>query len=179
MVTPLERTFYIILMLGALAISIRICGIRMATIRRGRKPSGEIPPDSGRVAADARLHYGAVVRASECPSQRLGWHSACVDLLGGSIVFLTSYLLVIIAGDAVGLGQSVRNPGIFKSVIFAGDIAGLAIIVGLSWGLLRRWMLKPARLGPDYEVGKFSLIVCSALLIFIAYYILWSYSFKC
>jgi len=171
MVTPLERTLYVILMLGALAISARICRIRMATIRRGRKPSGEIPPPRG---GWRRALVYIVGQWSGLQNARLKDLAGIqhVLLFWGSIVFLTSYLLVIIAGDAAGLGQSVRNPGFFKSIIFAGDIAGLAIIVGLCWGLLRRWMVKPARLGPDYEVGKFSLIVCSAFLLFIVYYIL-------
>ena len=123
MVTPLERIFYLILMLGALAIATRIYCIRMATIRRGRKLSGESPPPRG---CWRRVLVYVV-------GQWSGLQNVCLkDLAGlqhvlifwGSVVFLTSYLLVVIAGDVVGLGQFVRNPGFFKSIIFAGDIAG-------------------------------------------------------
>jgi Fe-S oxidoreductase len=171
MMTPLERTLYLILMLGSLAVSMRIFSVRLTTIRRARGDTGQREPIRG---GWQRMF---VYIAGQWSGLQ---HVTAKDLAGlqhvlifwGSICFLMSYLVVTIAGDAFGLGTGVRNSVIFKSVIGAGDVAGLLILVGLCWGLLRRSMVRPARLGPDFETVKFALIVSSALLLFTAYYAL-------
>jgi Fe-S oxidoreductase len=92
-------------------------------------------------------------------------------LFWGSILFLGSCLIVNILGDVLGFHAYVRGWTIFRTLLFAGDIAGGLVLVALSWGLLRRIFLRPSRLGPDFEVGLYLLICLGAYVLVATYFV--------
>ncbi|RJQ57485.1 MAG: 4Fe-4S dicluster domain-containing protein [Desulfobacteraceae bacterium] len=169
MLTISERIGYFIILLLSLGVSIRVFAARRMAIRRGRISESGAAKTAGawrRVLVNIAGQWSAL--------QNTRFHDLAgvqhVLIFWGSIFFLASYLLVIVVGDSFGLGPAVRDSAFLKPAIVAGDIAGVSILTGLFWGLLRRSISRPARLGSDYEAGKFFLIVFAAFLLIGAYY---------
>lgn len=83
-------------------------------------------------------------------------------LFWGSVLFLGNWLLVAIPGDLLGFQAQAREWPIFMWFPFAGDIAGVLVLAGLAWGIVRRVVFRPARLGPDFEIGLYLRICLGA-----------------
>lgn len=171
MLTVAEKIGFVALIFMCAGASALIYRKRWNLIRQGRP----VPERVGRQAEGWRRVLAYV------PGQWYGLKNlAAGDLAGiqhlflfwGTILFLGSYLLVNFLGDVLGLHAYVRGWPIFRTLLFAGDIAGGLILVALVWGLLRRIFSRPPRLGPDFEVGLYLKVSMGACVLVATYFML-------
>lgn len=170
MLTVIEKIIFAALISLSAGVSASVYRKRWKLIRQGRAVPRSIDWEVG--AWRRVLAY--------VPGQWYGLKNlATGDLAGiqhlflfwGSILFLGSYLLVNILGDVLGLHAYVRGWSILRTLLFAGDIAGGLILVGLTWGLVRRIFFRPRRLGPDFEVGLYLLVAMGAYVLVATYFV--------
>lgn len=69
-----------------------------------------------------------------------------VFMAWGFLIFVLFYLLFIIIGGGLGLGETMEYTSFFFYYSWVMDIAAPFIILGALWGIIRRYVVKPPRL---------------------------------
>lgn len=67
-------------------------------------------------------------------------------IIWGFFLFAFYYLLFIVAGAGFGLFAILSNNSFFLYYSWIMDIASLLLIIGATWGIIRRYIVKPSRL---------------------------------
>ncbi len=91
-------------------------------------------------------------------------------LFWGALFFSIYYLLFFIVGEGFGVPGLVRENLPARIFLPVTEIFGLLLIVALGWGLVRRAILKPVRLGPEYEGMLYFLITMSASVLLACFF---------
>jgi len=83
-------------------------------------------------------------------------------------IFLGLYFIVFLFFDQIfGLGSALRKYDISRWFIFIAEIACIPLLIALISGVIRRSVIKPPRLGPDFEARKFLPLTLLACLMFV------------
>ncbi len=86
-------------------------------------------------------------------------------LFWGGIILSLYYLIFFIVGDGFGVQNLVRENFPARIFLAVTEILGVLLLVALAWGVFRRTVLRPGRLGPDFEGGLFLGITLSAAVL--------------
>ena len=171
MLTVLEKAGFLFLIALCLINIIQIYRKRWAQIQLGRNSFQ--PLDNTATGCRRILIY---VFGNWCGLRTLTQKNLAgiqhLFIFWGVLFFSVGYVLIIFLGDILGADHLVRTTSFFKPFLYVGDISGVFLLVGLTWGLIRRIFLKPDRLGPDFETGTFSLIVFGAYTLMVCYFAL-------
>jgi len=67
-------------------------------------------------------------------------------LFFGFLIFAPFYLIFIIIGGGFGISEALENTSFFYYYAWVMDIVAPFVIIGALWGIIRRYIVKPARL---------------------------------
>ena len=88
----------------------------------------------------------------------------------GFLSFTTSYILFIFLDSLVpDASTAILGEGVARGFTIYVDVVGVAILLALIWGVLRRWVVKPHRLTFDLTRAPDSIIIVAligALMVF-------------
>ncbi len=88
----------------------------------------------------------------------------------GAIVFVVNFIIFFFIGDAIGISESLRQSTFAHYFLYTSDIFGLLILLAMVWAVIRRCIVRPERLGPDFERGVFLTLTVGIFLLFLAYF---------
>ncbi len=77
------------------------------------------------------------------------------------VVLSLNYLIFLFIGELFGITDFLRENIAVRALLVVSDLMAFFLVAALTSGLVRRGLLKPARLGPDFETGTFSLTCLS------------------
>ncbi|MFC2036009.1 (Fe-S)-binding protein [Chloroflexota bacterium] len=77
----------------------------------------------------------------------------------GFFSFVLFYFLFIIIGAGFGVSESLENTRFFFYYAWITDIMAVFIIVGASWGIIRRYVVRPSRLEGEQTVEAMVILV--------------------
>lgn len=167
--TSPERMAALLLLLAVAILAVSIVCRRVALIRSGR-PVAAAPEGTGGALARFLLYV---------PGQWSNIRNLSIkDLAGiqhlmlfwGALFFFVYYALFFFVGDALGFASLLRGSALAQGFLGLTELFGVLLIVALIWGLARRTLLKPARLGPHFEGGLFAAITVAASALLICYF---------
>jgi Fe-S oxidoreductase len=159
----IERVVFWVLFLAALGISGRRLAFYFRSLRRGK---GRLPHDQPLTRLKAVMTH--VV------GQRPNLKSASLkDLAGpghllifwGAIILAVYFILLVFIGEGFGLSDSIRSTFAARLLLTLSDIFSILLAVGMLAAALRRSILKPERLGPDFDSKPFWALTLSVLLL--------------
>jgi len=90
----------------------------------------------------------------------------------GVIVFSINYIIFLFIGEGLGISETMRNSVFSHYFLYLSDIAGLLLLIAIASAAVRRGILKPARLGPNFDSGVFFALALSIFLLFTCYFTL-------
>lgn len=86
----------------------------------------------------------------------------------GFVLFLLSYLLYIFIGEGLGISPEIEDTAFSHYFLYILDIAALFVIVGIIWGAIRRYIIRPERLEFTAEAG---IILVTIFLLMISHFL--------
>lgn len=90
----------------------------------------------------------------------------------GVIVFSINYTLFLFIGQGLGISETIRNSVFSNYFLYLSDIVGLFLLIAIASAAVRRCILKPDRLGPNFDSGIFLVLTSSIFLLFVCYFAL-------
>ena len=90
----------------------------------------------------------------------------------GVIVFSINYIIFLFIGEGLGISETMRNSVFSHYFLYLSDIVGLLLLIAIASAAVRRGILKPARLGPNFDSGVFFALALSIFLLFTCYFTL-------
>lgn len=88
----------------------------------------------------------------------------------GSLVFFVYYLIFFFLGDVFGISGTMADNTYAYYYFCILDIAGLCLLLAVAAVVVRRTFLKPSRLGPSFDSGKFLVVACFVFLLMGCYF---------
>jgi len=82
----------------------------------------------------------------------------------GFLLFLLSYLIYVFVGDGLGLSEAIRNTTFSRYFSLILDIAGFVVALAIIWAVIRRYILRPARLEPTGEAAIILVLIFLLML---------------
>jgi Fe-S oxidoreductase len=82
-----------------------------------------------------------------------------VFMAWGFFIFVPFYLLFIIIGGGLGLGETMEHTSFFFYYSWVMDIAAPFIILGALWGIIRRYVVRPPRLKGEQTAEAMVILV--------------------
>ena len=166
--TFMERVVFLVLLVLASGMAVRTLSRRFALIRSGRPVSGPLEDRGSRFKR--LLKY---VPGQWCNIQNI----SIEDLAGvqhlllffGAMFLGVYYALFVILGDGLGFSGVLSQNAAARVFIHITELFALGIIVALIWGLARRTLARPSRLGPDYEAVTFGLIALGGTVLMLCF----------
>jgi Fe-S oxidoreductase len=77
----------------------------------------------------------------------------------GFSTFVLFYFLFIILGAGFGLAETLEHTSLFFYYAWVMDIMAVLIMVGAAWGIIRRFVVRPERLGSERTVEAMVILV--------------------
>ncbi len=77
----------------------------------------------------------------------------------GFFTFALFYLLFIIIGAGFGISETLENTSLFYYYTWVMDIMAILVMVGATWGIIRRYIVRPARLESERTVEAMVILV--------------------
>ena len=82
-----------------------------------------------------------------------------VFMAWGFMIFVIYYLIFIIIGTGFAISETLENTKFFFYYEWVMDIAAPFIVIGALWGIIRRYIVKPARLAGEQTVEAMVILV--------------------
>ena len=82
-----------------------------------------------------------------------------VFMAWGFMIFVIYYLIFIIIGTGFAISETLENTRFFFYYEWVMDIAAPFIVIGALWGIIRRYIVKPARLAGEQTVEAMVILV--------------------
>lgn len=82
-----------------------------------------------------------------------------VFMAWGFLIFVLYYLLFIIIATGFGISEVMKNNLFFFYYSWVMDIAAPFVIIGASWGIIRRYIVKPPRLKGEQTIEAMVILV--------------------
>lgn len=86
-----------------------------------------------------------------------------VFMAWGFLLFVIYYLLFIIIGAGFGISDAMEGNIFFAYYSWIMDIAAPFVIIGASWGIIRRYIIKPSRLKGEQTLE--AMVILGTVLI--------------
>ena len=77
----------------------------------------------------------------------------------GFATFVLFYFLFIILGAGFGLAETLEHTSLFFYYAWVMDIMAVFVMVGAAWGIIRRYVVKPARLESERTVEAMVILL--------------------
>jgi Fe-S oxidoreductase len=77
----------------------------------------------------------------------------------GFFTFALFYFIFIIIGAGFGVSETLEHTSLFFYYAWVMDIAAVFVIIGASWGIIRRYIIKPPRLEGEQNVEAMVILV--------------------
>lgn len=167
----LERIVFFFMITVAAAIAARTLNRRFRVIRSGRRRI-----DTAEASADRWKRLLRYVPGQWCNIQNL----SLADLAGiqhlflffGAVVLALYYALFVVLGDGTGISAGLRQLALLRLTVQIAECFGILVMAGLTWGVGRRTVTRPDRLGPDFEAGTFMKIALGGTVLMLCFYLL-------
>ena len=160
-----ERIIFVALLMIVLPVSLHTVYKRCRLISLGQKREEKIPEHIIRRLWRLFMY----VPGQWCNIRTIRWKDFAgiehLFIFWGVILFGIYYFAFIVVGDGFGFGGSLRHSLSYLLSVYVIDVTAVILVISFVSGLARRGLLKPKRLGPDYETRAFFLIT---LVTFIA-----------
>lgn len=151
--SELERIVFWLLFVAALGISGRRLALYYRCIRKG---NGRLPHDQPML----RLRAVMTHVLGQWPNFK---NASIKDLAGpghllifwGAIVMALYFVLLVLIGEGVHLSDSIRSSSAALLLLAFCDVFALLLPIGMLAAALRRTILRPNRLGPDFDTTLF------------------------
>ena len=82
-----------------------------------------------------------------------------VFMAWGFFTFVLFYFVFIIIGAGFGVSETVEHTSFFFYYAWVMDIAAVFVIIGASWGIIRRYIVKPPRLEGEQTIEAMVILV--------------------
>ena len=82
-----------------------------------------------------------------------------VFMAWGFFTFVLFYFLFIIIGAGFGVSEMLEDTSFFFYYAWVMDIAAVFVIIGASWGIIRRYVVKPPRLEGERTIEAMVILV--------------------
>ena len=171
LISSFEKTAFVAFLVIAILISLRVFYIRFRLIGLGKVKDG-----FSVINIYSRIKYFLMyVPGQWCNIKNIKRNDlaglAHLFIFWGAVLFVINYLLLFL-GDGLGLAHEIRENQLIRVFLMVTELLGILLIFSLISGVIRRRILKPERLGPDFEFSTFFAITISAVLLLSCYYIL-------
>ena len=166
-----ERVVFVVLLILAAGMALRTVTRRMALVRSGRAPSKSGETTSARVRRLLRYVPGQWCNIQNISLEDVGGVQH-LFLFFGAIFFAIYYPVFVILGDGLGASVFLYQSPIARGFVYMTEGFGILILIALSWGIIRRTITRPARLGPDFEAGMFGLITLGGFALMLCFFVL-------
>ena len=90
----------------------------------------------------------------------------------GVIVFSINYVVFLFIGEGLGVSETIRNSVFAHYFLYGTDIMGLLLLIAIVSAAVRRGILRPARLGPNFDAGIFFALALFIFFLFACYFAL-------
>jgi Fe-S oxidoreductase len=77
----------------------------------------------------------------------------------GFLIFVTYYLLFIVIGAGFGISETMEENSFFAYYSWVMDIAGPLVMIGAMWAIIRRYVVRPARLKGQQTIEAMVILV--------------------
>jgi ferredoxin len=77
----------------------------------------------------------------------------------GFATFVLFYFLFIVLGAGFGLSETLEHTSLFFYYAWIMDIMAVLVMIGAAWGIIRRYIVKPARLERERTVEAMVILV--------------------
>lgn len=81
----------------------------------------------------------------------------------GFFIFALYYFLFVIIGAGFGISEPMKNSRFFFYYSWVMDIAALLVILAALWGIVRRYLVKPARLRGEQTIEALVILLTVCL----------------
>jgi len=164
-----ERIIFWLLFCSALGIFCRRVSALICLIRSGKE--GE---PLAHIGARTKTTVGYVLGQcsllkSTSPRDLAGFGHFFI--FWGALVFLGNYVVFVFLGEGLGITEALRNAAVSHYFLWLSDIAGLLLLTALVCAVVRRCILNPPRLGPNFDGGMFLILSCFIFFLFACYFI--------
>jgi len=82
-----------------------------------------------------------------------------VFMAWGFFTFVLFYFLFIIIGAGFGVSETLEHTSLFFYYTWVMDIAAVFVIIGAAWGIIRRYVVRPARLEGEQTIEAMVILV--------------------
>ena len=82
-----------------------------------------------------------------------------VFMAWGFFTFILFYFVFIIIGAGFGVSKALEHTSFFFYYAWVMDIAAVFVIIGASWGIIRRYIVKPPRLEGEQTIEAMVILV--------------------
>ncbi len=90
----------------------------------------------------------------------------------GVIVFSINYIIFLFIGEGLGISETIRGNVFAHYFLYLSDITGLLLLIAIVSAAVRRGILRPARLGPNFDAGIFFALALFIFFLFTCYFAL-------
>lgn len=166
-----ERVAFLTLLILFGGVALRTYYRRFALIRLGRTAAPAAGGAPGRWKRFLVYVPGQWSNIRTISRKDLGGAQHLV-LFWSAICLAGYYLFFLVLGEGLGAFAVARESAMAHGYLLVTEILGVLILLALGWGLVRRTVTKPARLGPDYEERLFLFITLAAYLLLACFFCL-------
>ncbi|MBL7204124.1 MAG: (Fe-S)-binding protein [Desulfobacteraceae bacterium] len=90
----------------------------------------------------------------------------------GVIVFSINYTIFLFIGEGLGISETIRSNVFAHYFLCLSDITGLLLLIAIASAAVRRGILRPVRLGPNFDAGIFFALALFIFFLFACYFAL-------
>lgn len=88
----------------------------------------------------------------------------------GVVLFLINYAYFLFLGEGLAIWVVDQHALFSRLLRFMCDIAGILLLVSMIASLVRRIVTRPARLGPNFDIGIFLAVVLGSFFLLLLHY---------
>lgn len=167
--TAFERASLFFLLIVAMGVAVRTLYRRYSLISSGRPTVATDKEKCGRLQRFLLYVPGQWSNIRNISPKDLGGLQH-LFLFWGAIMFSVYYLVFFFIGDGIGFNAQLRENMFARIFLPVTEVFGILLLTALAWGLLRRIVTKPKRLGPHFEGTLFLVISLSAYVLLTCFF---------
>jgi hypothetical protein len=155
LISSYEKTIFISLLAIAVLIFLRTYLIRFRLIGLGKKNDGfSVMNVMRRIQYVLMYVPGQWCNIKNIKKQDLAG-LAHLFIFWGITLFTVNYFLFYFLADGLGFFPNIRDHKLAVTFLWITELSGIFLVAALVSGVVRRGILKPKRLGPDFEYSTF------------------------
>jgi hypothetical protein len=163
-----ERVIFLVLLFSAGGMAVRTVIRRFAMVRSGRPELDSLEDQSSRFKRLLRYVPGQWCNIQNISARDIGGVQH-LFLFFGALFLSVYYGVFIVLGEGFGLSNYFYKNVAARNFVSVSEVFAVLILIALAWGLARRTITKPARLGPDFETGTFLIITLGGYVLMLCF----------